>query len=115
LRPAIHTKWWGRLSEGDLILHDYAWPHTAACTGEALRVLKCEVFNHPAYSQDLAPSDIHLFGPLNAALRGHRFADEKLKEVVHDWLCTQPKKFFLMASECLWTPGQSGLRSRQTM
>jgi hypothetical protein len=37
LRPAICTDWQGRLSEGVLILHDNARPHTAAHTRETLR------------------------------------------------------------------------------
>jgi hypothetical protein len=85
---------------------DYAWPHTTANTGETIWVLKCEIFNCPAYSPVLAPLDYHLFGPLYATFRGHWFADEvQLKEVVHDWLCTQPQKLFLRASESLWNPG----------
>ena len=54
-----------------------------------------EVLVHPAYSPDLAPSDFHLFGPLKNALRGHWFAaDDEVKEVVHDWLRSQPQTFF---------------------
>jgi hypothetical protein len=41
LKPAIRSKRRGRLSEGVLLLHDNARPHTAACTLETLRKLKC--------------------------------------------------------------------------
>ena len=32
---------------------------------------------HPPYSPDLAPSDFHLFGPLEDTLHGTRFEDDK--------------------------------------
>jgi hypothetical protein len=32
LRPAIKSKWYGRLSTGVLLQHDSAWPHTACST-----------------------------------------------------------------------------------
>jgi hypothetical protein len=43
LKPAIHSKRRGGLSEGVLLLHDNARPHTAALTLETLRKLKWEV------------------------------------------------------------------------
>jgi hypothetical protein len=48
-----------------LLLHDNARPRTANKTNETLRNFKWEVLKHPPYSPDLAPSDFHLFGPLN--------------------------------------------------
>jgi histone-lysine N-methyltransferase SETMAR len=61
LKPAIRSKGRGRLSEGVLLLHDNARPHTATCTLETLRKLKWEVMEHPAHSPDLAPSDFSPF------------------------------------------------------
>jgi histone-lysine N-methyltransferase SETMAR len=50
---------------------------------------------HPAYSPDLAPSDLHLFGPLKQALRGRRFSyDYDVKAAVHQWLRAQPNNIF---------------------
>jgi len=51
---------------------------------------------HPAYSPDLVPSDLHLFGPLKNALRGGRLScdDDDMKAEVHQWLCAQPKIIF---------------------
>ena len=50
---------------------------------------------HSPYSQDLAPSDYHIFGPLKEALRGRKFtSDEEVKEAVHTRLREQPKSFF---------------------
>jgi hypothetical protein len=45
LRPAICSKRSGRLSEGILLLHDNACPHTTTCTLVTLRKLKWEVVN----------------------------------------------------------------------
>jgi hypothetical protein len=46
LKPAICSKRRGRLSEGILLLHDNALPHTVARTLETLRKLKWEVTEH---------------------------------------------------------------------
>ncbi|KAK8406844.1 hypothetical protein O3P69_007418 [Scylla paramamosain] len=77
LKPAIRNKRRGLLSEGVLLLHDNARPHTAVHTINTLQELHFEVLEHPAYSPDLAPSDYHLFGPLKDALRGRRFATDQ--------------------------------------
>ena len=70
-------------------------PHTAHLTISTIRQPNWEVLEHPAYSPDLAPSDLHLLDPLKNALRGRRFAaDDELKEAVHDWLRSQPQSFF---------------------
>ena len=74
MRPAIRSKWRGRLTQCVLLLHDNARPHTADLTINTIRQLNWEVPEHPAYRPDLAPSDFHLFGPLKHALRGRRFA-----------------------------------------
>jgi histone-lysine N-methyltransferase SETMAR len=49
------------LSAGIVFLHDNARPHTARWTASLLQEFGWEVFNHPPYSPDLAPSDFHLF------------------------------------------------------
>jgi hypothetical protein len=50
---------------------------------------------HPAHSPHLVPSDFHLFGLLKEALGWRRFlCDEGIKNVVHQWLCAQPKTFY---------------------
>ena len=95
LRPAIRSKRRGRLTQGVLLLHNNACPHTAHLTINTILQLNWEVLEHPAYSPDLAPSDFHLFGPLKNALRGRRFAaDDEVKVAVHDWLRSQPQTFF---------------------
>ncbi|UYV76704.1 hypothetical protein LAZ67_14001830 [Cordylochernes scorpioides] len=45
-----------------------------------------KVFEHPAYSPDLAPSDYFLFGLLKKELKGKRFdSDEHVQKVVQDF------------------------------
>jgi histone-lysine N-methyltransferase SETMAR len=51
----------GRLSQGVLLLHDSACPHSAAHTKETLQELKFEAIYHPPYSPGLASSDFNLF------------------------------------------------------
>ena len=95
LRPAIRSKRRGSLTQGVLLLHDNARPHTAHFTINTIRQLNWEVLEHPAYRPDLASSDFYLFGPLKNAVRGGRFAaDDEVKEAVHYWLRSQPHTFF---------------------
>jgi len=95
LRPAILSKRRGRLTQGVLLLHDNARPHTAHLTINTIRQLNWEVLEHTAYSPDLAPSDFHMFGTLKNALKGRRFAaDDEVKVAVYDWLHIQPQTFF---------------------
>ena len=95
LRPAIRSKRRGRLTQGVLLLHDNARPHTAHLTINTILQLNWEVLEHPAYNPDLAPSDFRLFGPRKNALKGRRFATEdEGKEAVHDWLSRQPQTLF---------------------
>ena len=47
---------------------------------------------HPDYSQDLAPGDFHLFGPLRDPLRGRRFGcKSELKSAVNEVVKTMSK------------------------
>jgi len=55
LRPAVRSKRRGRLTQGVLLLHDNARPHTAHLTINTIQKLNWEVLEHPAYSPDLAP------------------------------------------------------------
>jgi histone-lysine N-methyltransferase SETMAR len=46
-----------------------------------------ELLSPPPYSPGLAPSNYHLFGPLNDHLRGHHYeTDEAVQEAVQSWL-----------------------------
>ncbi|GFV42157.1 histone-lysine N-methyltransferase SETMAR [Trichonephila clavipes] len=60
-----------------------------------LRGFGWDVFNHPPYSPDLAPSDFHLFLHLKSFLVCKHFNnDEELKENVSNWLKTQAATFY---------------------
>ena len=95
MRPAIRTKRRGKLSQGVVLLHDIARPHTAHLTINTFQKINWEFLEHPAHSPDLAPFDFHLFGPLENGLRDRKFADDDdVKEAVNDWLRNQPNFFF---------------------
>ena len=75
-----------------------ARPHSVNATQECIEKLKLEQLILPAHSPDLAPSDFHMFGPMKEALRGQQFDDDdEVKEMVHSWLRSQPKKMILRA------------------
>jgi histone-lysine N-methyltransferase SETMAR len=56
-------------------------------TQEMLQEFGWEVSEHPAYSPDLAPSDLHLFPKFKEYLGGRRFkSDEEVTDAVKEWL-----------------------------
>ena len=72
-------------SEGVILHHGNARPHTAAQTVQTINNLGWELLPHPPYSPDLAPSDFHLFGPMKEFTRGTKFeSDNEVKSVVSD-------------------------------
>jgi hypothetical protein len=86
-RFAIQNRRRGLLSSGVMLLHDNARPHVASITQAMLQEFGCDVFEHPAYSQDLAPSDFHLIPKLKKFLDGRRFkSDEEVKDAVKEWV-----------------------------
>lgn len=95
LRRAIQNKRRGMLSSGIVLLHDNARPHTAAVTKKLLQRFRWEVFDHPPYSPDLAPSDFHLFAHMKRWLGGQHFGtDIELQTSVQTWLKTQAATFY---------------------
>jgi histone-lysine N-methyltransferase SETMAR len=63
---------------------------------ELLALQHCwELFDHPAYSPDLASSDYYLFTHLKNLLRSQRFSSkEEMMEGVKTWLSSQAADFF---------------------
>jgi len=114
LKPAVRTKRTGRLSEGVLLVHDNAHPHTAAHTAQTFQPLRFEVLEHAAYSPDLAPSDYHLFGPLKDALRDRRFSSNQQVKAVDLWLRNKTP-LLQMVSESLCNGGSGALKTKVTM
>jgi transposase len=64
LRRAIQNKRCGMLTSGVVLLHDNARLYTAARTRTLLEHFSWELFDHPPYSPDLAPSDYHQYSYL---------------------------------------------------
>ena len=95
LRPAIKSKRRGLLCTGVLLQHDNARPHTVRSAVAAIQDLSFERLPHPPYSPDLAPSDLHVLGPLKEAMGGKYFRyDDEVQQAVHGWLRSQPKDLF---------------------
>ena len=77
------------------LLHDNAWPHSAAQNQDLITSFKWEQMDYPLYSPDLVPSDFHLFLHLKNFLRGKRFDDDDdLKDAVQKWLTSQVAAFY---------------------
>ena len=94
VKKDIKNKRRGLQSRG-VILQDNARPHTAARTLAKIEDLGWKLLTHPPYSPDLAPSDFHLFGPLEESMKGIHFqTDEEVKAAVSNWLRTQSTEFY---------------------
>ena len=95
LREAIRRKRPGQLTNGVILQHDNATPHTARQTQSWIEKYGWEILPHPPHSPDLAPSDFHLFGPLKRELAGKRFDDnDELVDHVRQWLQSLDGSFF---------------------
>lgn len=95
LRRAIQNKRRGLLTSGVVLLHDNARPHSARRTQDLLSQFKWDVFIHPPYSPDLAPSDYHLFPHMKKWLGSQHFDDdEDLQNAVTGWLRSQAAEFY---------------------
>jgi len=82
------------LTKGVVLLHN-ARPHTAARTNALIRLFSWEIFSHPPYSPDLAPSDYHLFTKMKVWLATQRFlTNEELMDRFNIWLHNLAAPFF---------------------
>jgi histone-lysine N-methyltransferase SETMAR len=92
---AIQYKKHGLLTSNVVLLHDNAYPHTAARTPALLERFNWELFDHRPYSPDLAPSDYQLFSYLKNWLGSQHFNNnEELMEGVTTWLHSHVADFF---------------------
>jgi hypothetical protein len=82
------------LSQGVVMLHDNAHPHTAATTQDLIATFGWEQFDHPPYSPDLAPSYFHVFLHLKTFLGSLRSHDDKVKEAVNTWFASHVASFY---------------------
>jgi len=86
LRRSIQNKRRRILGKGVVLLHHNARPHTAARTNALLQPFNWEIFDHPPYSPELAPSDYHLFSKMQVWLATQRFhTNEELMDGVKTW------------------------------
>jgi transposase len=82
-------------TKGVVLLHDNARLHTAARTTALIKSFKWEIFDHPPYSPDLAPSDYHLFSKMKVWLgTQHFYSNEELMDGVNNWLNILAAKWF---------------------
>jgi transposase len=79
---------------GVVLIHVNTLPLTAACTLALLEHFNWELFDHPPYSPDLAPSDYHLFTYLKNWLASLCFSSSELMKGVKTWLSSKAPDFF---------------------
>ena len=82
------------LSQGVVMIHDNARPHTAAATQNLIATFGWEQFNHPPYSSDLVPSGFYLFLHLESFLVDQRFYDDEVKEAITTCFASQVASFY---------------------
>jgi transposase len=71
------------IQNADVLFHDNARPNTTARSRALLEHFNWELFDHPPYSPELAPSDYHLFTYVKKLFRSQRFNNnEELMEGV---------------------------------
>lgn len=81
--------------KGIILLHDNTKPHTSKIAKEKLKELQWEILPHPPYSQDLVPSDYHLFRPLQNHLTEKWLEDEEnLKKGIAELFASQSVDFY---------------------
>src|SRR5215510_6532798 len=88
LQRLIQNKQRLMLTKGVISLHDNARPHTTACTNALIKLFNWEIFDHPPYTPDLAPSDYHLFTKMKVWLATQHFhSNEDLMDGVSTTGC----------------------------
>ncbi len=83
LRKAIKSTRPGLLTKKGWFFHDNAPAHGAKLIQALLQSPHWDIFSHPPYSPDLAPSDFHLFPGLKGEFGGQRFKIDELKNAVN--------------------------------
>jgi len=92
---SIQNKRRRMLTKGVVLLHDNTRPHTAARANALIKLFNWEIFDHPLYSPDLAPSNYHLFTKRKVWLDTQRFhTNKELMDGVSNWLHNLAAPFF---------------------
>jgi histone-lysine N-methyltransferase SETMAR len=83
------------LTKGVVLLHNNAHLNTAACINALIKLYNWEIFYHPPYSPDLAPSNYPLFTKMTVWLATQHFhSNEELIDGVNNWLHNLAAPFF---------------------
>ena len=78
-----------------ILQHDNARPHDARSVKTYLETLKWEVLLYSPYSQDVAPSDYHLFWSMVHGLAHQHFRSyEEVKTWIDSWIFSNYASFF---------------------
>jgi histone-lysine N-methyltransferase SETMAR len=83
------------LTPGVLLLHENDRLHTAARSRAQLEHFNWELFDHPPYSPDVAPSDYRLFTYLMNWLRSQSFNNNEVMESVKTLQRSQATDFIV--------------------
>jgi histone-lysine N-methyltransferase SETMAR len=95
LQSLIQNKERGVLTKVVILLHDNARSHSAARTNALIKLFNWEIFSHPPYSLDLAPSDYNPFIQMKIWLATQRFhTNEELMDGVSNWRHNMTALFF---------------------
>lgn len=82
-------------SEGIVLIHDNARPHSAGITQSLIQEFGWEQFDHPPYNPDLATSDFHLFLHLRRDFGGRCLdSDDDTEDGVQQWLSSMLASFY---------------------
>jgi hypothetical protein len=103
------------LTYGVVLLHENARPHTAARTRALLEHFNLELFDHPPYRPDLAPSDYHLFACLKNCLGTQLFNNNEFMQCVKTWLSSQMADFFDTGMQNLFTGASASIPAGTTL
>jgi len=105
LKDILKEKRRGKFTKGLLFLHENALANRILVTQKKLAYLGFQWLHQPPYSQDLDPSDYHLFSGLNKQLKGHHFSsDVEVIAAADTWLDRQHSEFFWVACKS-WSKG----------
>jgi len=98
LKEILKGKRRGKLTKEVLFLNDNVPAHRALATQKKLAYLGFQCLDHASYSQDLAPSDYHLFPGLKKQLKGCHFSsDAEVIAAAETWLDGQSSNFFFLS------------------
>ena len=95
---------------GVLFLHENARAHRTLATQKKQAYLGLQCLDHPPCSQDLAPSDYHLFRGLEKQLKvRHLSSDAEVISAADTWLDGQLSEFFLIGLQNLEQLGKKNI------